>query len=275
MPSTILFLPGALGRRDIWHPVADRLVHPAHKVHVAWPGFDDAPPDPSVRGLDDLAARLAERIDGPTALVAQSMGGIVAILAALRKPDCITHLVLSVTSGGIDMAACGGEDWRPAVRAAHPHLPDWFLTHGEDLAPRLPALTMPALLLWGDADPISPVAAGRNGRLGSQRHWHKLRRCTQQTGPQLATPAKHHVPVQPVLQRQLGYRHRLIARLLRQAPLELQWIVLAAPARLLLCFTHQDSPHQKIVGTTLRRMRSSVYTVRRRRLHLSERRQSK
>jgi pimeloyl-ACP methyl ester carboxylesterase len=52
------------------------------------------------------------------------------------------------------------EDWRPATLAANPGLPDWFYSYREDLSPRLPALRMPALLLWGDADPISPVKAG-------------------------------------------------------------------------------------------------------------------
>lgn len=160
MPSSIQFLPGALGRRDIWRPVAERLTYPANHVHVAWPGFDGAPLDPAVGSVDDLAARVAGSITGPTALVAQSMGGIVAVLAALRRPAYVTHLVLSVTSGGIDMRGLGAQDWRAAVRAEHPHLPHWFLEAHTDLTPRLAALGMPTLLLWGDADPISPVAMG-------------------------------------------------------------------------------------------------------------------
>jgi pimeloyl-ACP methyl ester carboxylesterase len=31
----------------------------------------------------------------------------------------------------------------------------------EDLTKRLPEIEAPVLLLWGDADPISPVAVGR------------------------------------------------------------------------------------------------------------------
>jgi pimeloyl-ACP methyl ester carboxylesterase len=160
-PASILFLPGALGRTDFWHPVADGLAHPARKTHVGWPGFGGVPADPSIRSLDDLADRLCAGIDEPTALVAQSMGGIVAVLAALRKPGRITHLVLSVTSGGIDMAALGAQDWRPAVRVDHPTLPGWFLDHRDDLSAQLRTLEIPTLLLWGDADPVSPVAAGR------------------------------------------------------------------------------------------------------------------
>jgi len=137
------------------------LTHPAAQVQVSWPGFHGVPRDPGVRGIDDLVTRLLARIDRPGALIAQSMGGVVALRAALRRPELVTHLVLSVTSGGIDLSAFDAEDWRPAMRAAHPGLPDWFASYGEDLAPQLAGLAIPTLLLWGDADPISPVQVGR------------------------------------------------------------------------------------------------------------------
>jgi hypothetical protein len=61
----------------------------------------------------------------------------------------------------------------------------------------------------------------------------------------LASPAKQHVRVQPVLQRQQGYRYRLVSSLLCQLSLEPQWVVRAAPALLLFRFNYQNSPHQK------------------------------
>lgn len=160
-PSKLFFLPGALGRTEFWHPAAAHLHYPAPRIHVAWPGFGGVPPDPGILGLDDLVARLIADIDQPSALIAQSMGGVVAILAALQKPALVTHLVLTATSGGMDLAALGAEDWRPAIRASHPDLPDWFASYQEDLAPRLSTLCIPTLLLWGDADPISPVKVGQ------------------------------------------------------------------------------------------------------------------
>jgi pimeloyl-ACP methyl ester carboxylesterase len=160
-PDTLYFLPGALGRTEFWRPASALLAHPAAQVHVGWPGFGGLPSDPSIRGLDDLASMLLAGIDRPSALIAQSMGGVLALLAALRKPELVTHLVLSATSGGLPMSALGAQDWRPAIRAAHPDLPDWFAGYQTDLTSRLPELRMPALLLWGDADPISPLAAGR------------------------------------------------------------------------------------------------------------------
>lgn len=161
MPAKLLFLPGASGNTQFWLPVAQRLAHPAEKVHVGWPGFGSTPMDPNIQGLDDLAARVVADIQTPTALIAQSMGGVIAVLAALEKPQLITHLVLTVTSGGMDMADFGAEDWRPTLFAANPSLPRWFAAYHQDLTPKLATLGIPTLLLWGDADPISPVAMGQ------------------------------------------------------------------------------------------------------------------
>lgn len=96
---------------------------------------------------------------------------------------------------------------------------------------------------------LYPTAVGLDARLSfrtcCQCYWQKPGRRVEQARTQLAPPAKQHVRVQPVLQRQLGYRHRLVARLLRQLSLELKRIVRAASALLLFCFTYQNSPHQK------------------------------
>ncbi|MHA6129808.1 alpha/beta fold hydrolase [Pseudomonas fluorescens group sp. PF-1] len=160
-PAKLLFLPGASGNTRFWLPVAERLVHPAQRVHIGWPGFGDTPPLAGVTGMDDLVARVLAEIDRPTALVAQSMGGIVAVRAALERPELITHLTLTVTSGGVDMSALGAHDWRPDFAAANPTLPSWFLDDQTDLTLRLAELSMPVLLLWGDSDPISPVRVGQ------------------------------------------------------------------------------------------------------------------
>lgn len=160
-PSKLVFLPGALGRTEFWHPVSSLLTGGASKMHVTWPGFSGVPRDPDIRGIDDLATRVVSHIDQPTALIAQSMGGVVAILAALRQPELVTHLVLSVTSGGLGPMPEGAEDWRPATRAMDVTLPDWFTGYHDDLTEKLALLTMPTLLIWGDCDPISPVPVGK------------------------------------------------------------------------------------------------------------------
>nr|WP_251030739.1 MULTISPECIES: alpha/beta fold hydrolase [Pseudomonas] len=138
-----------------------RAPGPAQQVHISWPGFGDTPPVPGITGMEDLATRVLAEVDQPAALVAQSMGGIVAVLAALERPELITHLVLTVTSGGVDMSDLDAQDWRPDFAAANPMLPRWFLDDRTDLTLRLAELRMPVLLLWGDADPISPVRVGQ------------------------------------------------------------------------------------------------------------------
>ena len=160
-PTKLLFLPGASGNTQFWHPVAQRLTHPAQQRHIGWPGFGDTPPSPDIAGMQDLATRVLTEIDQPTALVAQSMGGIVAVLAALERPELITHLTLTVTSGGVDMSDLDAQDWRSEFAAANPTLPRWFLDDRTDLTLRLAELRMPVLLLWGDADSISPVRVGK------------------------------------------------------------------------------------------------------------------
>ncbi|MFK3789887.1 MULTISPECIES: alpha/beta fold hydrolase [Pseudomonas] len=160
-PQQLLFLPGASGNRQFWQPLATQLRHPARQVHLGWPGFGDTPAQPDVQGMDDLVDLVLQRIDQPTALVAQSMGGIIAVRAALERPERVTHLVLSVTSGGVDMSDLDAADWRNDYRTAYPQLPRWFVDDHSDLGPRLGELCMPVLLLWGDRDPISPVAVGQ------------------------------------------------------------------------------------------------------------------
>lgn len=159
-PEKVLFLPGASGNTRFWQPVADALQTPIDKQHMGWPGFGATPPEPRITCLEHLAALALGKIDKPAALVAQSMGGVVAVHMALERPDLITHLVLSVTSGGLDLSAFGADDWRAEFEAENPDLPRWFLEDRTDLSARLHELRMPVLLLWGGADPISPVRVG-------------------------------------------------------------------------------------------------------------------
>jgi pimeloyl-ACP methyl ester carboxylesterase len=161
MADTLMFLPGASGNVQFWKPVSERLSHPGARRFVAWPGFGGVPADPGVGGIDDLVARVVHDITGPVALLAQSMGGVIAVRAALEKPSLVRHLVLSVTSAGIDVASLGAEDWRPSFRASNLGSPRWFIDERSDLTERLHEIAIPVLLLWGDADPISPVAVGR------------------------------------------------------------------------------------------------------------------
>lgn len=162
--ETLMFLPGASGDREFWRPLSDRLTHPGPRRFFGWPGFGATPADPRVTGLADLAASVTRELSGPVELFAQSMGGVIALLVTLEAPSLVRHVVLSATSGGVDVAALGGCDWRREFRRSHPNAPAWFESERWDLSQRLSEVRAPVLLLWGDADPISPVAVGERLR---------------------------------------------------------------------------------------------------------------
>ena len=162
--NRVAFLPGAGGQRAFWQPVTQCLGLGDDAILFAWPGFGDEPPDPAIERLNDLAAYCIERLPGPVDLVAQSMGGVVALQIALSRPDMVRRLVLCGTSGGIDMSRFGAEDWRSAYTAEYlpsfEHAPSWFVDDRGDISAALPAIAAPTLLLWGADDRISPPAVG-------------------------------------------------------------------------------------------------------------------
>ena len=161
-PSKLLFLPGASGNTAFWKPLSDLLANQAEKEILAYPGFGQEPAASDVGSFEDLVGMIVSRIDQPTALIAQSMGGVIAIRAALEKPELVTHLVLAVTSGGVDTRGLGAQDWRKGFVDANPSFPDWFVSFESDLTRELARIVQPVLLLWGDADPYSPVAVGQS-----------------------------------------------------------------------------------------------------------------
>jgi pimeloyl-ACP methyl ester carboxylesterase len=149
-----------VGAADFWQPVSDRLPAAWDKVLLSWPGAGAEPHDPAVRGLTDLADLAAGAGRGACDVVAQSLGGVVAIRLALRHPASVRRLVLVATSGGVDAAGAATVDWRADYRANHPRAAAWITDERPDHTDAIGSITVPTLLIWGDADPISPVAVG-------------------------------------------------------------------------------------------------------------------
>ncbi len=157
----ILFLPGAAGRADFWSPVVDLLPKDWETRRLSWPGLGDQPPRRDILGLDDLVRLVVDQVGDEADIVAQSMGGVIAIRAALAARGRVRRLVLTATSGGLDVEALGASDWRGPYRRNYPQAADWITTAQQDLTPDLAQIAAPTLLIWGDADPISPVAIGQ------------------------------------------------------------------------------------------------------------------
>ena len=79
---------------------------------------------------------------------------------ALNYPESIRRLVLTVTAGGMDVKALGATDWRPGYREEYPTAADWLYEARPDFSNQLKTIAHRTLLLWGDNDPIRPVAVG-------------------------------------------------------------------------------------------------------------------
>ncbi len=161
MPSRVAFLPGAAGAGEFWSPVAARLPDHWQTELLSWPGAGAQPHDPAVASYDDLVTVTAAAIADGSDVVAQSMGGIVAVGLAVRYPDKIRRLVLVATSGGVDVASLGAQDWRDEYAMEFPDAATWVTAQRVDHTGVLATINAPTCLIWGDADPISPLAVGR------------------------------------------------------------------------------------------------------------------
>ena len=158
--SGIVYLPGSSGRGAFWDPVRER-VRAGPQSSLDWPGLGGNPVDPAVRSIDDLQQMTVDAIAEPSVLVGQSMGGYLATRIAIARPDLVTHLVLCVTSVGIDRPALGLPEWRPSLQAGDSDTAEWVTARHEPLDAQLATLEMPVLLIWADRDPISPLVIGQ------------------------------------------------------------------------------------------------------------------
>jgi pimeloyl-ACP methyl ester carboxylesterase len=164
-----LWLPGAVGSSAFWRPVAaclrelrgSRQTLSAQDKFFSWPGLGSEPGSHVVRRFSDLVHMVLSEMDQPVKIIAQSMGGLIALKAALAAPDKVSRLVLVATSAGLPMSRFDAADWRGPYFKAYPHAPRWIGEEQEDLSEVLPSIEIPTLLLWGSDDRISPVPVGQ------------------------------------------------------------------------------------------------------------------
>lgn len=161
MPRRVVFIPGASGAGEFWAPVAGRLPKAWQTRLLSWPGAGDEPHDPHITGYDDLVEMAASSMSDGSDVVAQSMGGVVAIGLALAYPRKIRRLVLVATSGGLDVRGLGAEQWHSDYETGFPGAAAWVTRQSVDHTSGLPGVEVPTCLIWGEEDPISPVAVGQ------------------------------------------------------------------------------------------------------------------
>lgn len=124
----LIFLPGASGSTTFWHPLIEKLPQQYRAKIIGYPSFGDTPESLEVKSFEDLTNYVVNQIHDESVIIAQSMGGIFAVTAALQKPQLVKGLVLIATSGGINLEPFNVQDWREAYRQAFLKYPDWFIT---------------------------------------------------------------------------------------------------------------------------------------------------
>jgi 2-succinyl-6-hydroxy-2,4-cyclohexadiene-1-carboxylate synthase len=171
MNPLVAFLPGFAQRGDAWASVAER----------ASQKYRSLPIDFSTWTFDGRLREIADRVDDGDVVVGYSMGGRLALKAALRRHDKFGGLVLVGTSAGIE-----DEGARAERRAADEELADWIEHHTiEEFAER-----------W-EAQPVfasqSPelVSAQRPGRLAHEPK--QLARLLRSAGQGMFEPVWHEL----------------------------------------------------------------------------------
>ena len=91
--TPVVLLHAGVADRRSWYGVAERLSAPA--IAYDRRGFGWSPPSAEpFTHLDDLLAVLDATVDGPVWLVGNSMGGVLALDAAVTAPDRVVGLAL-------------------------------------------------------------------------------------------------------------------------------------------------------------------------------------
>ncbi len=186
---TFLCLHGLVDSLEIWNRLAPPLAERGRVVAIDQRahGEADAPPGPYLReDLADDAIRVLDELSVESAiLVGHSMGGIMSMTAALRHPNRVRGLVLLGTASqctervaewyeciaqagerdGLDGLAqlIYGKDSKRKIRgdaAGIAHVTRTLKSlFTNPLTPKLAELTIPALLVVGEEDPMGPKAS--------------------------------------------------------------------------------------------------------------------
>jgi 4,5:9,10-diseco-3-hydroxy-5,9,17-trioxoandrosta-1(10),2-diene-4-oate hydrolase len=195
---TLVLIHGFGDHLMTWRAVFDRLATNHKVVAFDLPGFgaSEKPAGPyTLDALTDRVRGLLSGLPGPLILVGHSMGGEIALNAALADRDRIVALVL-IAPAGFDVGLAGMADsmtdrrarliaiWEAARSSILPlHDPDWLeepksrRAYDPSFDPAYRASTSavleqfdfegigrramgygrPVLLIWGSADPVIPV----------------------------------------------------------------------------------------------------------------------
>ncbi len=178
MNLPVVFVPGAGEDGEIW---ADVLPLVPGRVHEL-PGHSERE-GPLLRSIDAMAADLLGALDGPAVLVGHSLGGAVALTAALAAPERVAGLALVTTGAALrvsprflELLPERFEEVVPLILTASTSDPtlaarggammrrqggqvldaDFAACDAYDVTARLAEVDVPATVLAGSADRMTP-----------------------------------------------------------------------------------------------------------------------
>jgi 2-succinyl-6-hydroxy-2,4-cyclohexadiene-1-carboxylate synthase len=167
----VAFLPGFAQRAAAWQPVANRVGERYRSVSVDFGSWS----------FDGRLYELASRVDDGDVVVGYSMGGRLALAAAVRRPKRFGAVVLVGAAAGIEDA---GE--RLARKRADEELADWIEEHTiEEFAERWESQPVFA------SQPPELVEAQRPGRLSHEPQ--KLAQLLRSAGQGSFEPVWHRL----------------------------------------------------------------------------------
>lgn len=183
----LVLLHGLAGSHRWWRYVVPAFACDYRVMVPELIGFGGSRPAPRQPDMPEMAALMGQWLEANgvsrTDLIGHSMGGEIALHLAASDPDRIRRLVL-VSAAGVPREISAAAAARLATELAR--LRSWgrrsFVTTiaadslragpltlyrtlryllADDVRPLLPAIRHPTLLMWGEHDPITPVADGR------------------------------------------------------------------------------------------------------------------
>lgn len=163
--TPVVLLHGLGGAASNWAELAPLLAR-RHRVLVPdLPGHGGSSPLPAVPNLDVIAERVglvAERLAMlPAAVVGHSLGGVVGLRLAIRRPHDVAALILAAAAG-ISSASRRAEK---AIRLTSFVRPGRFVAPYRAAIARRPWLRALTLGGWGISDPFTISPLGVKGFL--------------------------------------------------------------------------------------------------------------
>ncbi len=189
---TVVLLHGANDQAGSWVQIAKSLKQKYRVLVPDLPGHGSSEPLKGTLSIGDVLEGIERLLEAElhtekATIVGNSMGGWVALLYALRHPDCVSHVVLengvAVRREGIQvtMIPSNRAEARMMMEALTgpdaPRFPIFVLDHlvrraptsplarlihsgseGFSLEGRLHEISVPVTLVWGEADRLLPVA---------------------------------------------------------------------------------------------------------------------